>query len=89
MCAIAVATQAGLRLLVVVANDEDSRPGEVVSALECAEIRALASMVCPQRKVSRRVGINRRTVARTLASTVPPRCVPVHAGRSSHGYGVG
>jgi DNA invertase Pin-like site-specific DNA recombinase len=65
-----VATDAGLRLLVVV---DERGPGEVVSALEWAEIRALASDGVSQRKIGRRLGINRRTVARALGSDGPPR----------------
>jgi transposase len=52
----------------------------VVSALEWAEIRALASDGVSQREIGRRLGINRRTVARALASEAPPRYVRAPAG---------
>lgn len=54
--------------------------GEVVSALEWAEIRALARDGVSQREIAGRLGINRRTVARALASDEPPRYVRAPAG---------
>ena len=42
--------------------------GEVVSALEWAEIRALAKDGVSQRQIAVRLGVNRRTVARALAA---------------------
>jgi transposase len=45
----------------------------VLGALEWARVRALAADGVSQREISRRLGINRRTVARLLASGEPPR----------------
>jgi transposase len=52
----------------------------VVSALEWAEIGALEKDGVSQREIARRLGINRRTVARALASDAPPRYVRAPAG---------
>jgi transposase len=52
----------------------------VVSALQWAEIRALASDGVSQREIAQRLGIHRRTVARALASDAPPRYVRAPAG---------
>jgi transposase len=52
----------------------------VVSALEWAEIRALAKDGISQREIARRLGINRRTVAKALGSDGPPRYVRVPGG---------
>jgi transposase len=52
----------------------------VVSALEWAEIRALASDGLSQRQIARRLGVNRRTVARALVVDAPPRYVRAPAG---------
>jgi transposase len=52
----------------------------VVSALEWAEIRALASDGVSQRQIAARLGVHRRTVARALASDTPPRYVRAPAG---------
>ena len=43
------------------------------SALEWAQVRALAADGLSQREIAARLGINRRTVARLAASTEPPR----------------
>ena len=43
------------------------------SALEWARVRTLAADGLSQREIARRLGINRRTVARLLASEEPPR----------------
>ena len=43
------------------------------SALEWARVRALAADGLSQREIARRLGINRRTVERMLASEQPPR----------------
>jgi transposase len=45
----------------------------VRSALEWARVRALAADGVSQREIARRLGINRRTVARLAASGEPPR----------------
>ena len=52
----------------------------MVSALEWAEIRALASDGVSQRQIAKRLGVHRRTVARALASEAPPRYVRAPAG---------
>ena len=43
------------------------------SALEWAQVRTLAADGLSQREIARRLGINRRTVARLLVSEEPPR----------------
>jgi len=45
----------------------------VRSALEWAQVRALAADGISQREIAERLGINRRTVARLVASEGPPR----------------
>jgi transposase len=45
----------------------------VLGALEWARVRTLAADGLSQREIARRLGINRRTVARLLASEGPPR----------------
>ncbi len=52
----------------------------MVSALEWAEIRTLARDGVSQREIARRLGINRRTIARALATDAPPRYVRAPAG---------
>lgn len=52
----------------------------MVSALEWAEIRTLARDGVSQREIARRLGINRRTIARALATDTPPRYVRAPAG---------
>ena len=44
----------------------------MLGALEWARVRALAADGLSQREIARRLGINRRTVARMLASAEPP-----------------
>src|SRR5712691_7831279 len=50
-----------------------ARGAEVRSALEWAQVRALAADGISRREIAQRLGINRRTVARLLASDEPPR----------------
>ncbi len=52
----------------------------MVSALEWAEIRALERDGVSQRQIAKRLGINRRTVAKALAAEAPPRYVRPLAG---------
>jgi transposase len=52
----------------------------VRSALEWAQVRALAADGISRREIAQRLGINRRTVARLLASDEPPRYRRVPAG---------
>lgn len=51
-----------------------------MSALEWAEVKALDRDGVSQPEIARRLGINRRTVARALASDELPRYVPPPAG---------
>jgi transposase len=50
-----------------------ARGAEVRSALEWAQVRALAADGISQREIAQRLGINRRTVARLAAADEPPR----------------
>ena len=50
------------------------------SALEWAQVRALAADGVSQHEIARRLGINRRTVARLAASVEPPRYRRAPAG---------
>jgi transposase len=52
----------------------------VLGALEWARVRTLAADGLSQREIARRLGINRRTVARMLASEEPPRYRRAPAG---------
>ena len=45
----------------------------MLGALEWARVRTLAADGLSQRQIAERLGINRRTVARLLASEEPPR----------------
>ena len=45
----------------------------MLGALEWARVRTLAADGLSQREIARRLGINRRTIARMLASEEPPR----------------
>ena len=77
MCAASVATGLAFRLVGLI---DERRPGEVVSALEWAELRALAKDGMSQREIARRLGINRRTLSRALVADGPPRYVRAPAG---------
>jgi DNA invertase Pin-like site-specific DNA recombinase len=46
---------------------------EVRSALEWAQVRAMAADGLSQREIARRLGINRRTVARLMEAEEQPR----------------
>lgn len=59
---------------------DDRRAEEVRSALEWAQVRALAADGVSQREIAARLGINRRTVARMLAVDTPPRYSRAPAG---------
>ena len=52
----------------------------MVSALEWAEIRALARDGVSQRQIAIRLGVHRRTVGRALAADSPPRYVRAPTG---------
>ena len=47
--------------------------GEVRSAVEWAQVRAMAADGVKQREIARRLGINRRTVRRLAEASGPPR----------------
>ena len=47
------------------------------SALEWAQVRALAAEGLSQREIARRLQINRRTVVRLARSDEPPRDLPL------------
>jgi transposase len=53
---------------------------EVRGALEWAQVRALAADAVSEREIARRLGINRRTVARLARSKEPPRYQRARAG---------
>src|SRR6266550_7297601 len=50
-----------------------ARGAEVRSALEWAQVRALVADGVSEREIARRLGMNRRTVARLARSDEPPR----------------
>jgi transcriptional regulator with XRE-family HTH domain len=60
--------------------DSDGRAREVRSALEWAQLRALAADGVSQREIAARLGINRRTVARLAEASETPRYVRAPAG---------
>ena len=47
--------------------------GRVRSAVEWAQVRAMAADAVTQREIARRLGINRRTVRRLVGASEPPR----------------
>ena len=53
------------------------------SALEWAQVRALAADGVSQREIARRLGMNRRTVARLAGASEPPRYRRAPSGSSS------
>jgi transposase len=58
----------------------------VRSALEWAQVRALAADGVSEREIARRLGMNRRTVARLARSEEPPRYRRVSAGSKLDGF---
>jgi hypothetical protein len=54
--------------------------GEVRSAVEWAQVRALAADGVSNRQIAARLGINRRTVDRLIAAEEPPRYRRAPAG---------
>jgi predicted transcriptional regulator len=52
--------------------DLDRRAWEVRSALEWAQVRALAADGVSEREIAKRLGINRRTVKRLVEADRPP-----------------
>ena len=62
-------------------DDEFGRDGEEVrTAMEWAQVRALAADGVSQREIAARLGINRRTVRRLLEADEPPRYERAPAG---------
>ena len=53
-------------------SERDEEAEEVRSAVEWAQVRALAADGVSQREIARRLGINRRTVERLAAAEEPP-----------------
>jgi transposase len=60
--------------------DSDRRAWEVRSALEWAQVRALAADGISEREIAKRLGINRRTVRRLAGADEPPRYERAAAG---------
>jgi transposase len=56
------------------------RPEEVRSALEWAQVRALAADGVSQREIAKRLGMNRRTVAKFMDADQQPRYARAAAG---------
>ena len=54
-------------------GSESKEAEEVRGALDWAQVKALAADGHSQREIARRLGVNRRTVARLLAASEPPR----------------
>ena len=63
------------------AVDGTEGAGEVRSAVEWAEVRALAADGVSQRQIAARLGIHRKTVKRLLEAPEPPRTTNMSAGR--------
>jgi transposase len=61
-------------------DGELGRRREVRSAVEWAQVRAMAADGVTQREIARRLGINRRTVKRLAAASEPPRYERAAAG---------
>ena len=59
--------------LAVDAGDRAEVAEEVLSALDWAQVRAMAADGLSQREIARRLGANRRTVARLQDADEPPR----------------
>jgi Homeodomain-like domain len=66
--------------LVVVWTASSGRRREVRSAMEWAQVRAMAADGVSQREIAARLGINRRTVGRLIAAAKPPRYERAPAG---------
>jgi Homeodomain-like domain len=66
-----VVSVSGLKVASTLSSDW--RSGEVRSAMEWAQVRALAADGVSEREIARRLGINRRTVARLAGAEEPPR----------------
>jgi transposase len=60
--------------------DSDRRAREVRSAVEWAQVRAMAADGVSQRDIAARLGINRRTVKRLVEADEPPRYQRAAAG---------
>ena len=66
--------------LEVIDDDLGEATGEVRSAVEWAQVRALAADGVGQREIARRLGLNRRTVKRLAEASEPPRYERAPAG---------
>ena len=75
----------------VVWTASSGRRREVRSAMEWAQVRAMAADGISQREIAARLGINRRTVGRLVAAAEPPRYERAPAesmlDRSSRSFG--
>jgi transposase len=54
-------------------RDREGESAEVQGALDWVQVRALVADGISERAIARRLGMNRRTVARLARSEVPPR----------------
>jgi transposase len=61
-------------------NELGGGGGEVRSAVEWAQVRAMAADGVGQREIARRLGVNRRTVKRLAEASEPPRYERAPAG---------
>jgi transposase len=64
----------------VVDGELEGGGGEVRSAVEWAQVRAMVADGVTQREIARRLGINRRTVKRLAEASEPPRYERASAG---------
>jgi hypothetical protein len=70
----------GVGSLALVDGELEGGDGAVRSAVEWAQVRAMAADGVSQREIARRLGINRRTVRRLVEADEPPRYVRAAAG---------
>lgn len=73
----------GLASTLAALSERYEEAEEVCSALEWAQVRAMAADGVSQREIAARLGINRRTVKRLVAAGEPPRYERAPAGRCS------
>ncbi len=66
--------------LELVDNELEEGVEEVRSAVEWAQVRAMAADGLSQTEIAARLGINRRTVRRLVEADAPPRYVRAPAG---------
>jgi transposase len=70
----------GVESLELVESELGEGDGEVRSAVEWAQVRALTADGVSQHEIARRLGINRRTVKRLAEASEPPRYARAPAG---------